>query len=194
MWRRHLVNNLRGAYFRIKGEDNVTYHKHIWRPPWTTKPHMTMDDGADLVATIHKDRRDSCPASSAVTEETTTGVIRLRAMAADGMLQFPVIAVNDAMTSISSITVMAPANPPWMALSAQPTCSWLERTSWWPVTAWCGRGLASRARGNGLAGDRYRSGSAESLGSRHGWLPGNADDGSCQKLAIYSAPSPAISM
>src|SRR5512137_1825939 len=83
--------------YAIKGEDNVTYYKHIGAA-LDHKPHMTMDDGADLVSTIHKVRRDLLPEIIGGTEETTTGVIRLRAMAADGMLQFPVIAVNDAMT------------------------------------------------------------------------------------------------
>jgi len=81
----------------INGEDNVTYYKHI-NAAIDHKPHITMDDGADVVSTLHKDRQDSLDGVIGGTEETTTGVIRLRAMAADGALAFPVVAVNDAMT------------------------------------------------------------------------------------------------
>src|SRR5512139_2289511 len=92
-----LVNIYEIPTFAIKGEDNVTYYRHI-TAALDHKPHMTMDDGADLVSTIHKDRRELLANIIGGTEETTTGVIRLRAMATDKMLQFPVIAVNDAMT------------------------------------------------------------------------------------------------
>src|SRR5574338_1283190 len=90
-----LVNRYEIPTFAIKGEDNVTYYKHL-RAALDHQPHMTMDDGADLVSTLHKERRDLLPNIIGGTEETTTGVIRLRAMAADKMLNFPVIAVNDA--------------------------------------------------------------------------------------------------
>lgn len=83
--------------FAIKGEDNITYYKHI-NAALDHEPHVTMDDGADLVSTLHKDRRELLENMVGGTEETTTGVIRLRAMAADGALAFPVVAVNDAMT------------------------------------------------------------------------------------------------
>ena len=92
-----LVSHFEIPVFAIKGEDNVTYYKHI-NAALDHKPHMTMDDGADLVSTLHKDRRDLLKTVIGGTEETTTGVIRLRAMAADGALAFPVIAVNDATT------------------------------------------------------------------------------------------------
>src|SRR5512133_4119986 len=84
--------------FAIKGEDNVTYYKHL-QAALDHKPNMTMDDGADLVSTLHKERRELLSTIVGGTEETTTGVIRLRAMAADGALNFPIIAVNDAMTT-----------------------------------------------------------------------------------------------
>lgn len=92
-----LVNIWEIPTFAIKGEDNVTYYKHL-SAALDHKPQMTMDDGADLVSVLHKDRRELIPGIIGGTEETTTGVIRLRAMAADKMLNFPVIAVNDAMT------------------------------------------------------------------------------------------------
>ncbi|NLE77248.1 MAG: adenosylhomocysteinase, partial [Chloroflexi bacterium] len=83
--------------FAIKGEDHDTYYGHI-AAALDHKPHVTMDDGADLVSTIHKERTDLIPGIVGGTEETTTGVIRLRAMEKEGALKFPILAVNDAMT------------------------------------------------------------------------------------------------
>ncbi len=83
--------------FAIKGEDNETYYKHI-HAAIDHAPQITMDDGADLVSTLHKDRRENLPNVIGGTEETTTGVIRLRAMADQGVLEYPILAVNDAMT------------------------------------------------------------------------------------------------
>ena len=81
--------------FAIRGEDDATYYRHI-REVLDLQPHITMDDGADLVTTLLKERPEQTPVGS--TEETTTGVIRLRAMAEDGVLRFPVVAVNDSAT------------------------------------------------------------------------------------------------
>jgi adenosylhomocysteinase len=143
-----LVNIYEIPTFAIKGEDNVTYYKHI-SAALDHKPHLTMDDGADLVSTIHKNRRELLPGIIGGTEETTTGVIRLRAMAADGMLQFPVIAVNDAMTKHffdnrygtgqSTLDGIIRATNVLLAGKNFVVCGY----------GWCGRGLASRARGMG---------------------------------------------
>ncbi|MEK7325678.1 MAG: adenosylhomocysteinase, partial [Chloroflexota bacterium] len=92
-----LVSNFEIPVYAIKGEDNKTYYAHI-KAVLDHKPHLTMDDGADLVSTIHKSRTDLLTGIVGGTEETTTGVIRLKAMAKDGALKFPVIAVNDADT------------------------------------------------------------------------------------------------
>ncbi len=92
-----LVSFFEVPTYAIKGEDNETYYAHI-RAALDHRPNMTMDDGADLVSTLHKERTDQIDEVIAGTEETTTGVIRLRAMAKDGALRFPVLAVNDAMT------------------------------------------------------------------------------------------------
>ena len=92
-----LVTHYELPVYAIKGEDNVTYYKHL-HAALDHKPQITMDDGADLVSTMHKERRDLIPNVLGSMEETTTGVIRMRAMAADGELMFPVVAVNDAMT------------------------------------------------------------------------------------------------
>src|SRR5438552_3410725 len=83
--------------FAIKGEDNDTYYKHL-NAVLDTRPQVTMDDGADLVSVLHRDRSDHLPHVIGGTEETTTGVIRLRAMAADGALGYPIVSVNDANT------------------------------------------------------------------------------------------------
>ena len=83
--------------FAIKGEDNKTYFKHL-NQVLDLKPHITMDDGADLVSEIHKKRTDLLKHIIGGTEETTTGVIRLRAMAKEGALRFPILAVNEAQT------------------------------------------------------------------------------------------------
>jgi adenosylhomocysteinase len=92
-----LVSYYEIPVFAVKGEDNKTYYDHI-HAALDHEPHITMDDGADLVSTLHKDRTELIENVIGGTEETTTGVIRLRAMAKDGALAYPIIAVNDAMT------------------------------------------------------------------------------------------------
>jgi adenosylhomocysteinase len=92
-----LVSHYEIPVYAIKGEDNETYYEHI-KAALDHQPQITMDDGADLVSTIHKSRRELLGNILGGTEETTTGVIRLRAMAKQGELKFPVIAVNDALT------------------------------------------------------------------------------------------------
>jgi adenosylhomocysteinase len=143
-----LVNIYEVPTFAIKGEDNVTYHKHIGAA-LDHKPHMTMDDGADLVATIHKDRRELLPGIIGGTEETTTGVIRLRAMAADGMLQFPVIAVNDAMTKHFFDNRYGTGQSTLDGIIRATNVLLAGKNFVVAGSGWCGRGLASRARGMG---------------------------------------------
>jgi adenosylhomocysteinase len=143
-----LVSHLEIPTFAIKGESNTVYYKHI-HAALDHKPHMTMDDGADLVSVLHKDRRDLLSGVIGGTEETTTGVIRLRAMAADGALEFPVIAVNDAMTKHlfdnrygtgqSTIDGIVRATNILLAGKNVVVAGY----------GWCGRGFASRARGMG---------------------------------------------
>ena len=143
-----LVSQYEIPTFAIKGEDNVTYYKHI-RAALDHKPQVTMDDGADLVSTLHKEYRHLLPEVFGGTEETTTGVIRLRAMANDNALAFPVIAVNDAMTKHlfdnrygtgqSTIDGIVRATNVLLAGKAFVIAGY----------GWCGRGLAMRARGMG---------------------------------------------
>lgn len=100
--------------FAIKGEDNKTYYKHI-NSLLDNKPQYTMDDGADLVSTLHSERSELINEVKGGTEETTTGIIRLRSMAAEGVLKYPIIAVNDAQTKHFLITGMVRGKAPLTA-------------------------------------------------------------------------------
>ena len=143
-----LVAQLEVPTFAIKGEDNQTYYQHI-DSALALKPQLTMDDGADLVSTLHKQRTDLLPHVIAGTEETTTGVIRLRAMARDGVLRYPIIAVNDAMTKHlfdnrygtgqSTIDGIIRATNVLLAGKKVVVAGY----------GWCSRGIATRARGMG---------------------------------------------
>jgi len=134
--------------FAIKGEDNVTYYKHL-RAALDHKPHITMDDGADLVSTLHKERRDQLKDIIGGTEETTTGVIRLRAMAADNALTFPVIAVNDAMTKHYFDNRYGTGQSTIDGIIRATNILIAGKTFVVAGYGWCGRGLAMRARGMG---------------------------------------------
>lgn len=134
--------------FSIKGEDTETYYKHI-NACLDARPQITMDDGADLVSTIHSQRTDLVQNILGGTEETTTGVIRLKSMAAKGVLLFPVIAVNDSNTKHFFDNRYG---------TGQSTMDGILRAtnrliagSWFVVSGygWCGRGLAMRASGMG---------------------------------------------
>jgi adenosylhomocysteinase len=134
--------------FAIKGEDGETYYRHI-NQALDVKPQMTMDDGADIVFTLHTKRQELLAGVFGGTEETTTGVIRLKAMAADGVLQYPIIAVNDAQTKFmfdnrygtgqSTMDGILRATNRLMSGSIFVVAGY----------GWCGRGLAMRARGLG---------------------------------------------
>jgi adenosylhomocysteinase len=143
-----LVNIWEIPTFAIKGEDNVTYYKHL-AAALDHKPQMTMDDGADLVSVLHKDRRELLPDVIGGTEETTTGVIRLRAMAADKMLDFPVIAVNDAMTKHFFDNRYGTGQSTIDGIIRATNVLLAGKNFVVAGYGWCGRGLASRARGMG---------------------------------------------
>ncbi len=143
-----LVSRYEIPVYAIKGEDNVTYYKHI-RAALDHKPHMTMDDGADLVSTLHKERRDLLPNILGGTEETTTGVIRLRAMAADKALDFPIIAVNDAMTKHFFDNRYGTGQSTLDGIIRATNVLLAGKVFVVAGYGWCGRGLASRARGMG---------------------------------------------
>jgi adenosylhomocysteinase len=134
--------------FAIKGEDNVTYYKHI-RAALDHKPNITMDDGADLVSTMFKERKELIPGVLGGTEETTTGVIRLRAMAADGALGYPIIAVNDALTKHFFDNRYGTGQSTIDGIVRATNILLAGRVFVVAGYGWCGRGLANRARGMG---------------------------------------------
>ena len=143
-----LVRHLETPVFAIKGEDKETYYRHI-ASAIAHRPQITMDDGADTISVLHSERRDLLPGIIAGTEETTTGVIRLRSMERDGVLAYPIIAVNDADTKHlfdnrygtgqSTIDGILRATNLLLAGKRVVVCGY----------GWCGRGVAMRARGMG---------------------------------------------
>jgi len=134
--------------FAIKGESNTTYYKHI-HAALDHKPHLTMDDGADVVSTIHKDRRELLDDVIGGTEETTTGVIRLRAMAHDGALEYPIIAVNDAMTKHLFDNRYGTGQSTLDGIIRATNVLIAGKTFVVAGYGWCARGLAMRAKGMG---------------------------------------------
>lgn len=143
-----LVTHFEIPVFARKGEDNITYYKHI-DAALDHKPQMTMDDGADLVSTLHKNRRELLSGMLGGTEETTTGVIRLRAMAADGALMFPVIAVNDATTKHFFDNRYGTGQSTIDGIVRATNVLLAGKNFVIAGYGWCGRGLAMRARGIG---------------------------------------------
>jgi adenosylhomocysteinase len=143
-----LVRDYNISTFAVKGEDNDSYYSHILSA-LDHKPHLTMDDGADLVSTALTKRQDVLDGIIAGTEETTTGVIRLRAMAKDGALRYPIIAVNDAETKHMFDNRYGTGQS---TLDGVIRCTNVLLAGSKFVVAgygWCGRGLASRAKGMG---------------------------------------------
>ncbi len=144
----YLVKDLGIPVFAVKGEDTDTYYRHI-HTVINIEPALTMDDGADLVSTIHAERQDLTSRIIGGTEETTTGVIRLKAMAAKGVLRFPMVAVNDALTKHmfdnrygtgqSTLDGIIRATNRLVAGSVFVVCGY----------GWCSKGLAMRAEGMG---------------------------------------------
>src|SRR3989338_4571765 len=143
-----LVHDYGISTYAIKGEDKDTYYKHL-NAVLDIKPQMTMDDGADLVSLLHSDRKEMLEHIWAGTEETTTGVIRLKSMAGDKVLRYPILAVNDAQTKHffdnrygtgqSTIDGIIRATNRLLAGTTFVVGGY----------GWCGRGLASRAHGMG---------------------------------------------
>src|SRR5512136_37883 len=134
--------------YAIKGEDNKTYYEHI-KAALDHQPHMTMDDGADLVSVMHKERTDLIPNIVGGTEETTTGVIRLRAMAKDGALQFPILAVNDADTKHLFVNRYGTGQSTLDGIIRATNVLLAGKTIVVAGYGWCSRGIAMRAQGHG---------------------------------------------
>lgn len=143
-----LVKHFKIPVFAIKGEDNKTYYKHL-NAVLDAKPNQTMDDGADLMGLLHTERKNQLADIAGSTEETTTGVIRLKAMEANGDLKLPVVAVNENLTKHmfdnrygtgqSTIDALLRSTNKLLAGSVFVVCGY----------GWCGRGIAMRARGMG---------------------------------------------
>lgn len=134
--------------YAIKGEDNKTYYSHV-NSVLDANANITMDDGADLVSTIHKERPELMEHILGGTEETTTGVIRLRAMAADGALKFPVIAVNDAQTKHFFDNRYGTGQSTIDGILRATNILLAGKTTVVAGYGWVSRGIASRARGMG---------------------------------------------
>ena len=134
--------------YAIKGEDHETYYKHL-EAALAHNPHVTQDDGADLVSGILKSRRDLIPQMLGSTEETTTGVIRLRAMAADGVLPFPVIAVNDSDTKHLFDNRYGTGQSTLDGIIRATNVLLAGKTFVVAGYGYCSRGIAERARGMG---------------------------------------------
>ncbi len=134
--------------FAIKGEDNDTYYQHI-NAVLSSEPQITMDDGADLVSTLHKDRTDLIGNIIGGTEETTTGVIRLRAMAEEGVLRYPIVAVNDALTKHLFDNRYGTGQSTIDGIIRATNVLLAGKNVVVGGYGWCSRGIAMRARGMG---------------------------------------------
>jgi adenosylhomocysteinase len=134
--------------FAIKGEDNDTYYSHI-ASALEHRPNFTMDDGADLVTMLHRERTDLLPEVAGGTEETTTGVVRLRAMAAQGVLKYPIVAVNEALTKHMFDNRYGTGQSTLDGIIRATNVLLAGKVFVIAGYGWCGRGLASRARGMG---------------------------------------------
>ncbi|RIK16408.1 MAG: adenosylhomocysteinase, partial [Anaerolineae bacterium] len=143
-----LVSHYEIPVYAIKGEDNETYFKHI-NAVLDHSPHIVMDDGADLVSTIHKSRRNLIDSMLGGTEETTTGIIRLRAMARDGALQFPMMAVNDALTKHMFDNRYGTGQSTMDGIVRATNVLIAGKNVVVAGYGWCSRGIAMRARGLG---------------------------------------------
>jgi adenosylhomocysteinase len=134
--------------FAIRGEDDATYYQHI-HSALAASPHITMDDGADLVAVLHKERREVLPQIIGGTEETTTGVIRLKAMARDGALGYPIIAVNEAYTKHMFDNRYGTGQSTLDGITRATNILWAGKNVVVAGYGCCGKGVAMRARGLG---------------------------------------------
>ena len=143
-----LAKHLKIPVFAIKGEDNKTYYKHI-KSVLALKPHITMDDGADLVSTIHTKEKSLIKHIIGGTEETTTGVIRLRAMADKGVLKYPIISVNDAYTKSLFDNRYGTGQSTIDGILRATNRLYAGSTLVVSGYGWCGKGVAMRAKGMG---------------------------------------------
>src|ERR671921_1015797 len=143
-----LVDEFDISVFAIKGEDNDTYYQHI-EAAVDHKPQLTMDDGADVIGVLHSARREQLGDVIAGTEETTTGVIRLKALERDGKLGFPVVAVNEAKTKHLFDNRYGTGQSTIDGVIRATNVLLAGRTVVVAGYGWCGRGVGMRAKGMG---------------------------------------------
>jgi len=143
-----LVHEYGIATYAINGEDNETYYKHL-NAALDHKPNITMDDGADLVAALHSTRTEMLEGIVGGTEETTTGVIRLNSLAAEGKLQYPIIAVNDADTKHFFDNRYGTGQSTLDGITRATNVLWAGKNVVVAGYGWCGKGVAMRAKGMG---------------------------------------------
>ena len=143
-----LVKHFRIPVFARRGEDRRTYYKHI-QSVLEIRPHITMDDGADTISVLHDERTDLLPGTIAGTEETTTGVLRLRQMEKKGVLRYPIIAVNDADTKHLFDNRYGTGQSTLDGVIRATNILLAGKHIVVSGYGWCGRGIATRARGMG---------------------------------------------
>jgi adenosylhomocysteinase len=143
-----LVQHFKIPVFAIRGEDNDTYYRHI-NSVLDSRPHITLDDGGDLVSEIHRNRSDLLEDVIGGCEETTTGVIRLRAMANEGALKYPMVAVNDAMTKHLFDNRYGTGQSALDGIIRATNILLAGKVFTVVGYGWCGRGIAMRAKGLG---------------------------------------------
>ena len=186
-----LVEVYGASTYAINGEDSEIYYDHI-ESVLNSRPHLTTDDGADLVSTLHTDRTDVIDGVMGGTEETTTGVIRLRAMAEQGVLKYPIVAVNEAMTKHMFDNRYGTGQSTLDGVVRATNLLLAGRTVVVGGYGWCGRGMASRAAGMGahlIVTEVDRSAHSKPSWTATASCP-------CRKpppLATCSSPSPATS-
>ena len=143
-----LASELGVPTFAIRGEDTETYYRHIHQA-LDQRPHITIDDGADLVSALHRDRRELLTGVIGGIEETTTGVVRLRSMAQQGLLRYPMVAANDADTKYMFDNRYGSGQSTLDGITRATNVLWAGKRVVVIGYGWCGRGVAMRARGMG---------------------------------------------
>ena len=161
-----LVKDYGISVFAIRGEDRDTYYDHL-NKVLDAKPNITMDDGGDLVSTIMKDRGDVLPGIIGGTEETTTGVIRFKSMEKEGVLKYPIIAVNDAMTKHFFDNRYGTGQSTLDGIIRATNVLLSGKNFVVSGYGWCGKGVAMRARGMGAKVIVTETDSIKEIGRAH---------------------------
>ena len=161
--------------YAVNGEDHDTYYAHI-NAVLDHRPNITLDDGADLVATLHTTRTDALPGVFAGCEETTTGVVRLRSLADAGKLKYPIVAVNDADTKHFFDNRYGTGQSTLDGITRATNMLWAGKNVVICGYGWCGRGVRSAGQRHGSPHHSYGGGSHQSPRGGHGRPPGD-DDG-----------------